>query len=265
MAKMKRLWKIIKTKSNWVSIITFVLAFIVFCISFFTTKFSYQIITLMFTLIAAENFLKHIFFMEDIKNKLNDLEKQDSKGIKTIEDINNKLNDLKRQDPVGIKIKKTDDFVEDTKKFLLESQKEIIMIGGSMSRFTGAINPIIRHSQKNNVKVRILALNVLNNEIRERYAEMINYKNAPINLDHLIDLKNKENIEVRTYEFLPTAYYFAIDLNTQNGKIWASHIFYGVSQECDYPHVIVDGSDEYWYETYRNHIESLWEKGVPWL
>ena len=240
---MKRLNKFLKTKSNWISIITLVLALIALGLSFFITELSNKVIAIMFTLIAVENFTKHFVFMEDIKNKLDNLIRPDSEGIKII---------------------KTIDFAGEINNFLLKSQKEFIMIGGSMSRFAGGVDLIIRHSQDNDVKVRILALNIENKEINKQYKKMLNYDNIPFNLNHLKDLKNKKNIEIRTYEFLPTAYYFANDLSFPNGIIMATHIFYGELYEYNYPKILVDGSDKYWYEAYRNQIESLWKEGTPW-
>ena len=268
MIQIKRLKKFLKTKSNWISIFTLVLAFIALCVSFFIEKFSYQVIASMFCLLAVENFTKHFVFIEDIKNKLDNLRKQDSEGvkiIKTIEEIKSKLDNLERHDPEGAKIIKIYDFIGEINDFLLKAQKEFILIGGSMLKFTGSVSLFIRHSQEKNVKIRILALNIENEEIRDKYKKMVNHEDIPSNLNHLKQLKYEKNIEMRIYDFLPTAYYFANDLNYSNGIIRAAHISYGVSDEYNNPHILVDSSDKYWYETYRKQIESLWEKGTPWL
>jgi len=244
MIPMKRLKDFFKTKSNWTSVFTFVLAFIAFCISFFKKEFSYLVIASMFFLIAIENFIERIVFVENIKDKLDSLKKQDLEGIKII---------------------KSNYFVGEINEFFHKSQKEFILIGGSLLKFAGSVDSIINHSNDKAVKFRILALNIENDEIRTQYKKMLNRENIPSNLDHLKELKNKRNIEIRTYEFLPTAYYFANDLNHPNGIIRAAHIFYGVTEEFKYPHILVDGSDSYWYKAYRNQIESLWKRGTRWL
>ena len=263
----KKLKGFLKTKPNQISFSILVLTFIALCISFFIREFSYQIIAIMFSLIAVENFIKHFVFIEDIKNKLDNLIKQDSewlKAIETIEEIKGNLDNLKVQGTEGIKAIKVNDFIGEITDFLLKSQKEFIMIGGSMLKFAGSIDLIIKHSEDNDVKVRILALNIENEEIRTQYKKMLNRENIPYNLDHLKELKNRKNIEIRTYEFLPTAYYFANDLNFSNGIIRTAHISYGVAEEFKYSHILVDSSDKHWYESYKNQIERLWEKGISW-
>jgi uncharacterized membrane protein (DUF485 family) len=165
----------------------------------------------------------------------------------------------------GIKILKVEDYIKEIHTSIPMSQKEFIMLGGSLIKFAGCKDTLIDHVQKNDVKVRILALNVENEEIRTQYKKMLNRESISSNLDHLKELKNKKNIEIRTYEFLPTAYYFANDLNYPNGIIRVANIFYGEPYEFNYSHILVDRSETYWYEAYRKQIESLWEKGTPWL
>ncbi len=65
-----RLKKHLQVKANWVGVFTLIFAIGGFLISFIFSQVSYQIISGMFVLIAVENFLMRITYMDDIKHQL---------------------------------------------------------------------------------------------------------------------------------------------------------------------------------------------------
>jgi hypothetical protein len=258
---MKRSQKFLKAISNWTSIITFITACIAFVISFFCEQFSYKIITLMFVLLATENFIKQFTCMEDIKERLERLALYSEDGIKN---INERLNNLTSYSEGCVIVKTIEDFIGEINDLLRIAQNDIIIIGDSLIKLMGSNNIIEDLTLKRGVKVRLLALNIEKKEIFTEYNKLVDhYNGAPVNLNHLQCFKSK-NIEIRTYEVLPTAYYIATDLNFPYGHIQTIPILSGEHSENKYPKMEINHSNEYWYNVYHEHIESLWKKGTPW-
>jgi len=164
----------------------------------------------------------------------------------------------------GITIKKSANFVGEINELFYKAQQEIIIIGGAMLRMTASDSILNNISKNKNVKVRLLALNIEKEEILIAYNKLTNkHEGGTVNLNHLKRFKSNSNIEIRTYEILPTAYFIAIDINTPNGFIKAAHIFSGGS-DIDYPNIEISRSNEEWYEIYRHQIENLWGEGTLW-
>jgi hypothetical protein len=159
----------------------------------------------------------------------------------------------------GITIKKYANFVFSTTvdNLLNKATKEIIIIGGPMLQLVGSKNKI---TYKENLKIRLLALDIENPEIAKAYYKITKGATEVTDLKHLKEFTDNRHIEVRVYETLPTVYFIAADINENNGLIIAAHIFTGVS-ELEYLHIEIERSNSEWYEAYRRQIEALWDGG----
>ena len=139
-----------------------------------------------------------------------------------------------------------------------KAQKEVIVIGGPFTQIK-AIQALIL--SKTNLKIRILALNIEKPEISDLFYK--EHPNPDVNkakdLNHLRIYKKHDNIAVHLYEYLPLAYFGAVDINDpKNGVILVGHRLSGVP-ENNYPNMKIDRIHPELYEYYRHHIETLWE------
>jgi hypothetical protein len=157
-----------------------------------------------------------------------------------------------------IEIKTNIIFMTEFDTLLNTAQKEIIVIGGPFTQIK-AIQALIL--SKTNLKIRILALNIEKPEISDLFYK--EHPNPDINkakdLNHLRVYKKHDNITVNLYEYLPLAYFGAVDINDpKNGVILVGHRLSGVP-ENNYPNMKIDRIHPDLYEYYRNHIENLWK------
>ena len=159
-------------------------------------------------------------------------------------------------------IKKADDLIGSMTTFISKAQKDIFIYGGSLSQIVSFGEKMMKIKKDRNLKIRLLALNVDNPEIRTTYKNMRPMDNniAP-NLNHLKSYLGDENIEIRIHNTIPTAYYYAVDINEENGCIGVDH-FLSAFTDVDYPHIEVRrGDNSEWYKTYQQQIEFLWSTG----
>ena len=163
----------------------------------------------------------------------------------------------------NITIKRSNTLIGELNSLLSRAHKDVIISGGSMAQII-ACDEMIKHiSREKKIKVRLLALNVEKPEVLSAYRRMkANDTSIAPNLDHLKAFVS-DNIDIHIHDFLPTAYYFAADMNEQNGYIRVDHFLPYVS-EFNYPHVELTRSSDAWYEIYRQQIESLWKNSVSW-
>ena len=184
--------------------------------------------------------------------------------------IINKIKSVNKpsQIPKGILIRRTNDFISELINFLRKAEREIIFIGGSMRKFPAAEDIIHQLIKEKNIKVKILALNIEKDDVFVAFKKLLGdefvHKNVSNNLKHLEDFKdsNPKNVEIRKYENLPTAYYFATDLqNDIEGKIKIVPILYA-KLELDYPHIDINYNSKELYEFYKKYINDFWEKNI---
>jgi|GEM_PF-3031045 len=242
---MKRIKEFLKKKSNWPNLIILTLAIIGCAIGFFRKDFSHEIIAAMFMLIAVQLFISRIICFEKLEKKLDDL----------------------RSIPKdAIIVKQEDNFMEEINKLLRKAQKEIIITGGALSLLSGDTQTeIFNASSKRGLKVRLLAVNIDNKNILNGYNTWVDQRlGGPASLDHLKTYNNKDNIEIRTFEFLPAAIFVAIDLDEHSGYIKVHHILSGVREKNMQPFIEINPSNRYWYGVYSNYIKTLWDCGKKW-
>lgn len=237
----KRIKEILKNKNNWVAILTLIASFIAVAIDFFVDEDKYlgKVVSIVLLLMALEFFVLTVGVFEKMLKGLDEIKNQQNKGV----------------------WKREENLVGEVNKLLKSAENEFIVVGGTLSHL-GASRDLINDISKN-VKVRLLALNIEKEDILNEYNKLIERNGGVTNLMHLKSFVNNANIEIRTFESLPLAYFIASDLNYPNGSIKATHHF-TVGSLLDYPCVELNHSNAEWYEIYHRQIESLWDKGTAW-
>ena len=147
-------------------------------------------------------------------------------------------------------------------KLARRTECEMIVVGGTLSHL-GASRSFLNDISKR-IKIRLLALNIEEEDIERQYNKLIERKGGVADLKHLRSFEGNPNIEIRTFDLLPTAYYVASDLDQEKGVIFASHLF-SIGSATNFPLISLSRSDDKeWYEIYQGQIEGLWKKGRPW-
>jgi len=181
-----------------------------------------------------------------------------NKKVKKLQNAN-----TSSQNSKNITMIKVDDFYSELNKSMKKAEFEFIFIAGSMKRLIASYELIKKLSNEKNIQFKFLALNIEKNEIKNAFKKMGKLGTSPaLNLNHLRELAKVKNIEIRIYDYLPTAYFFAIDLEKkEKGSIRLIN-FLHAKEECDYPHIEICYNNE-WYEFYKQYILSLWNDSIP--
>ena len=237
---MKRTKRFLATKSNWTSIAMVVLSIIGVVISFLLEQFFYQIIGAMFALIAVENFVKQFTYMEDIKEKLNSLKPQGSSYVE-------------------IKARRQ---CKDIPTVIGEAKHELFISGINMRTLGGYTDEIL---SRNDLNIRILVLNLNNAELRNAHENMKGHhiKGMPTAYYFLEEFKNHDYIKIKEIDSITPIMFVAYDMEKPYGYIKAEHHFNGTELQ-NLPNIELT-PDKDWYESYREQIETLWERGRDYV
>lgn len=229
----KRFRQYLKNKSNWISIITVLLAFLGLAVSFLVEEFTGKIISLLFVMIAVENFLTQITYLEDIKSKL---DMNDSISLKTQQQCK-PINDI-----------------------LANVQHTLFISGFTIITWSGFYTAIASKAAEG-IAVKILVTDAYDPNIARQYTALRGHSPVVLNLDHLLPYVDLPNIEIRVIEsILPTSL-IAYDIDYSNAYIKAQHLINNFKSK-DYPNIELNRDSE-WFDRYKSFIENNWERGVP--
>jgi len=230
--RVKRFRAALKNKSNWPSLVT--LALILGCsvFSFWDTKFSEQARSMAFALVAVEFFIMLVVHLEEVKGALKGVDK-------------------------GVQMKKQEDIQMD--QFIADAKTELFFCGWALSWL---------HRQKlltmsSKVHVRLLALDLGDDEAKNRCMTTFGRFPGLPTLEHLDWFAAKDNFEIRTTKFPVAVQISARDMRTATGNIQVAFQEYG-AVGLDTPCIEFSPSDTAWYDFYKNQIELLWAQGTPW-
>ena len=233
--------KIFSKKSNWVSFFTLIFAFIGLSISFFNIQFSYQVISVMFLLIAVENFVNQFGYMEDIRAKLDSIKPQSSSFIE-------------------MKIRRNSKSIAAT---IQEAKHELFISGINLHTLSGFDKDILMRANEG-IKIRFLVLDVYNEELLKAHERMVcrEIKGPRSTFFFLKHFIGNANIEIRQTNFIMPVMFMAYDINKTYGYIKAEH-FLNNRDNTELPNIELT-SDKDWYDKYKVNIEEIWKKSKPY-
>ncbi len=147
-------------------------------------------------------------------------------------------------------------------EIIRKSQKELFISGVHMASLVG-VRDEITNAAKRGVKVQILAFNLDNAIITGAYVTMREADAPDLNFTYLKSFLGKKNIELRIIDAFMPVLFVAGDMNSSNGHIKATHLFYKTSG-ADLPTVEMNFGDGLLYHDYLNQIRMLWNDGKQW-
>ena len=260
--------KFIKTKSNWIHVITVFLVIAGFVITLITKgeyiseKHYFQIIGGMFALIVLENFVMLVTYMDDSKSKT--------------DIINNNVEEIKRT--LNLSLNKTEEIkysLDDPCKYIevVTNAKKCIFCNGVGMAFLSDYN---LQTSLANVDTRISIRFVVANHENDAFQKIVTrgiYKSDKKEaktiskmFDIAIDrIREKRNLNISYVDFFTPISYFAIDYKekTDSSFIQAKHYLHNMNNKnikvlyC----TVRPGSDL--YEYYREQILLLENYNIP--
>ena len=237
---LKNIKGVLKNKTNWTSIIVLIVTAFFTILNFIVDDaiFSGRIVSILLTLIAFEFFVLTVGLFDKILKQLNEMGNKKSKIFKA-----------------------RGSFVSEIEEGIKYAKHELIIAGSTLSHLSANQSLIINQIPKS-TKIKLLATNIEDDELLHGYRNLIEREGFVENLSHLKGFENNENIEIRTIDRLPTAYFVGRDVESANGAIGAVHLLpYG--PQLEYPCVKLSPDDEL-FDIYRKQIKKLWDNGKPW-
>ena len=232
---------ILKSKTNWVSIVTLVAAVVGIVISFLDLdddKLSRKIISIVLTLLAFELFTLLVGRLDSISGALQRMESRDPKGAQLITWDTGTIN-----------------------KMITEAKKELFFCGAALSRLTSYRAELVAIPKT--VRIRLLVMDIDDEAVSSAYRATYGRPPELDSLSHLNWFSTEQNFEIRTVNFPITMYFSAKDMSTVNGAMCISFLEFG-NLRGGYPSIDLTPVDKEWYKRYKNQIELLWEQGTPW-
>jgi hypothetical protein len=228
-------------KTNWVSIITFLFAIVGVFVSFFYDSFTNKVISIMLVMIALENFIAQITYLEQIRTKVQELR---TESFHTP----NHLNFFKRN---------SYSFNEKIE----QAKKELFFSGTSLISLVNNFSYLAQIAEKG-VKIRLLVNDVEDSSFKDAYLLLGGTKLSVWSLQHLSLFANYDKIEVRKTKKIMPLVFAAYDMETEHGYIQATEHWGGVPS-IQHPVYEITHSNGEWYDIHREYIEKLWESGEP--
>ncbi|MDR2167262.1 MAG: hypothetical protein LBE35_05360 [Clostridiales bacterium] len=229
---MKRIWAIIS--SNWISSITLFLSAIGVIIGFFAQAFSFQAISFMFLLLAAQNFSMTAYTLPQINAKLDSMT---SGG----------------HDLVRLKTRRHLRPLQE----IVENAKEELFVSGATLRSWGVVEDLLL--SKKELKIKILLYNFDNPELKAAHIAMMGLDaDHKFTLDHLDDLWKHPNVELRKIDSIMPSFYVATDMDTAEGYIKVEGYFNNCSSALNYPNYELTPENKELYDIHKEQIEALW-------
>lgn len=237
-----RLKNFFSNKLNWCSLIVLLVGVVALLFSMFLETISYAVILAMFTLIAAENFLTRIAALEDIRERLEN------------------MGTLKATGPNYVELKIREE-LPSLQKIVSEADEEVFFSSVNLAQIVTNCGFLKTCNLK---KIRLLAMNVDDPELRKTYEQLRGRDlvgSSPAEV--FKQLKGCEHIQMRTINVLTTTHFMAKDMKLKSGYIRAEHLLNN-QENNDLPSIELVSTHENWYPIYRDLLESLWERAIPW-
>ena len=208
----------LKTKPNWIYIISVIFAIVGLLISFIFKEYSHQIIGMMFTIIVVDNFLMLIFYMDDIKHKSDDIKKD-------IESIKCKLENT-QVGSIKYSLSSCDE-----KKAIFQAKKSIFFSGAGMTFFNYDLANSLANTEPY-VEINCVVTDLNNPDVKKamdylfRGIKKGKQSVSRLSFDRQISrIRSARNINVDFITTFSHISYFAIDYKeqTESSFIQAKH------------------------------------------
>jgi len=172
------------------------------------------------------------------------------------------------------------DFIFQNRKSLppletrLQSAKEIVIAGGSLSRIVNEYLGYFEHKLQEGCNLKFLLIQP-GSEAAKLVAEYVVYEvTDPLiyegqiqnSLDTLYRLKQRYSnlVDIRTYQSVPPFGLLIIDPTKAHGSIQVELYTYAIPTR-DRPEFIVQSSREpYWYKFFLEQFNQMWNQAKPW-
>jgi len=234
--------RVVKSVPSWVSIITVFLAIGALVLNFVLDISSdpylpLKIIAAMLVVIAVESFVKQVFCLEGINEKLDNLRPQDSSFVEIL-----KRNECK-----------------DLNAVINGAIHELFISGVNLQSLSNKINDLLNASRRG-IKIRLLIFNLDNSSLMDAYINMKGDElrgpdKAEIFMKHF---RNCKDVEVKIIDSIMPVMFIASDMDKRYGYIKAEH-FFNNAAETDLPNIELS-PDKDWYNAYYEQIEAIWNK-----
>jgi len=236
--KKKKLFAFIR--SNWLSAIMLASATISALVGLFwpDDKLSLKALSIAVALIAGDLFLLIGQYLDSIKNALKDIKSDKAEGVQ-LSRWNNNLDG---------------EMIKEAEECLFFSGYDISRLGLNREELLGL---------PENIKVRMLAMNMDDEKMRDLFEITFGREPGQKSLDHLKGYAKRPNIKIQTVDFPMSIYVTARDIHKATGKMQVGFLSYtksGYNAHC--LHLTPDDKD--WYDYYKTQIELLWDQGTPW-
>ena len=239
-----KLKRFIGVKLNWLSVIMVVLAAIGVAVGFFIREISYQVISAMFLLIAVENFVTKIAYMDDMRGSL--------EGMRT------RLDELSPLTGGGIHIKNRDECVS-LPQTIKDATHDLFISGVHLQALTHVFDALVA---RNDLRVKVLLLNLDNHELVKAHMDMKGFPDLyHPTFEHLWRIRGHEHIEIRRINSIMPLVFVASDIDTAHGYIKAEHYFNNMDNSLKLPNIELTPINSEWYDVYKEQIASVWERG----
>ena len=161
----------LEIKANWVTIITVILATVGLIIGLFFQRFTYQVISGMFLLIAVENFVAKIIYMDEIKRRLDTLTPPEASTMVLKNFHQCKLNS----------------------QLATQAKEELFYVGIHLRHYFGDFDFLISRSD---IKIRLIILDPTDFTLLNSYMDMRGYDSSAYDssTQHLKKLKKCSHI-----------------------------------------------------------------------
>lgn len=234
--KIKKFFTFIK--NNWLSAVMLALAMASALVGLFwpDDKLSVKALSLAIALIAGDLFLLIWQYLESIQNAIKDIKSGGNKGYS---------------------IGKQEDQQMD--QIITEAREELFFCGWALSW----LNRQKLLTISNKVHIRLLALDLSNEEAKNSCIATFGRPPGLPTLDHFDWFSSRDNFEIRTTKFPVAVQISARDMQTATGNIQVAFQEYGAIG-YDTPCIEFVPTDTEWYDFYKNQIELLWAQGTPW-
>ena len=165
-----------------------------------------------------------------------------------------------------------DEISSDIKEILVTEARELLLIGVTLNRSTGAYYSRLEEKIRNKQSIRVLLVEP-NSETSKLIPRRTYKPTSEERLNtRILDTAEllctlraiaPDLVEIRTINFPTPFRCIATNINSNDSSIALEYYSYKTTQ--DLPCVRVSKStDEYWHSIYRTEILNLWTAGKPW-
>jgi len=145
-----------------------------------------------------------------------------------------------------------------------DAEKELFFCSASLSWIQSYDNDLFIAADRG-VRIRLLVMNVADEEIRKTYTKVYGRKPTLSDFTHLMQYVNQPKFEVRVIDCALPMFIAASDMEKPTGFIQVAFPGYGDNKLADCDTCVDLTPKKDLYDHYKAQIERLWEHGYPQL